>query len=117
MCGATIDQSDIEEVFMTTYRLLREAILDKKQVTCFYHGHFREVCPHVLGTKKGQDKVLVFQFGGGSSSELSPLGEWRCMVVDEIERPSSREGRWYSGVMHLRPQTCVDEVEVQVELW
>ena len=34
-----------------TYALLRQAVLERKQVSCRYHGHVRWMCPHVLGTK------------------------------------------------------------------
>lgn len=56
------------------YQVLREAILGKTQVVCSYHGYEREICPHVIGLNaKGQEQVLAFQFGGGSSSGL-PAG-------------------------------------------
>jgi hypothetical protein len=42
-----------------TYLLFRAAILGRKQVTCLYRGKYRELCPHVLGTKSGQERALV----------------------------------------------------------
>ncbi len=32
-----------------TYRLIRKAILAEQQITCHYNGHYRELCPHILG--------------------------------------------------------------------
>lgn len=98
------------------YAVLRDAIVNKKQVTCRYNGLNREICPHVLGTgKDGAEMVLSFQFGGQSSTGLPPGGEWRCMRVDEISDAKSRTGAWHTGDnSHLRPQTCVKDIDVEV---
>lgn len=100
-----------------SYSILREAILSKKQVTCTFRGHYRELCPHVLGLgKDGNQQVLSFQFGGQSSSRLPPGGEWRCMPVAEMQSVQMREGPWLSGESHKRPQTCVKDVDVEVSI-
>ena len=64
---------------MDAYSVLRDAIINKMQVTCTYHGHPRELCPHVIGTKNDVRHVLSFQFGGTGSTPLPPDGDWRCM--------------------------------------
>ncbi|KAB2910818.1 MAG: hypothetical protein F9K29_24005 [Hyphomicrobiaceae bacterium] len=98
-----------------SYDVLHDAIVNKRQVTCLYHGHYREICPHVLGTgKDGAEMVLSFQFAGGSTTRLPPGGEWRCMRVDEIKNAKSRTGDWHTGDSHLRPQTCVKDIDVEV---
>ena len=97
-----------------SYAVLRAAILNKQQVTCMYQGYGREMCPHVLGAKNGQDKVLSFQFGGESSRGLPPGGEWRCMFVDEITGAQTHDGPWHTGQSHTQPQTCVDAIDVEV---
>ncbi len=96
------------------YSVMRAAILSIQQVVCDYHGHRREVCPHVIGTKDRCDKVLTFQFAGGSIRGLPPGGEWRCMFVDDITNAVARKGVWHTGESHTQPQTCVDEVDVEV---
>jgi len=68
-------------------QLFRSAIAERKQVVCVYKGYYREVCPHVLGWKGGHPYVLVYQFGGGSSTGLPPGGEW--WWLDIWEAPSS----------------------------
>lgn len=99
-----------------TYDTLRRAILERKQVTCIFHGFHREICPHVLGRgKNGEEKVLSFQFGGQSRSGLPPGGEWRCMAVGEMNDVRIVDGDWHTGVSHLRPQTCVKQIDVQVD--
>lgn len=97
------------------YDVLREAVLAKSQVACMYHGYPREMCPHVIGTKNGREKVLSFQFGGGSSTRLPAGGEWRCMFVDEIADVRTQDGPWHTGHGHTQPQTCVDTVDVEVD--
>ena len=57
------------------YKLFRRAILEEKQITCVYNGHYRELCPHIIGYTNDEEKVLAFQFGGSSSSKLPPRGE------------------------------------------
>ena len=99
---------------MSTYEILRSAILNKQQVVCSYHGHSREMCPHVIGTKNGKAHVLSYQFGGSSSSGLPPGGQRRCMDVASISDACAQDGDWYTGHSHTRPQECVDEVDVEV---
>ncbi|SUC26858.1 Uncharacterised protein [Providencia rustigianii] len=36
----------------SNYDLIAEAIKNKKQIIAMYKGHLREMCPHVLGSKK-----------------------------------------------------------------
>jgi hypothetical protein len=98
-----------------SYAVLRDAIINKKQVTCTCQGLVREICPHVIGRgKDGQAMVLSFQFAGGSSKGLQPGGEWRCMRVDDITGAQSRNGPWQTGDNHNRPQTCVKDIDVEV---
>lgn len=97
-----------------TYRSIRIAMENKHQITCMYQGRYREICCHTLGYKGGREKVLAFQFGGDSSKGLPPGGEWRCMFVDEITDAIAKEGDWHTRDNHLRPQTCVDDVEFEV---
>lgn len=102
---------------IATYQTLREAIVKKKHVRCRYHGFSREICPHVIGLGKGgEEKVLTFQYGGGSSrGALPPGGQWRCMEVAEISNVEVFDGDgWRTGRSHLRPQTCVKDIDVEV---
>jgi hypothetical protein len=74
-----------------TYILFRNAILGEQQVVCFYDGRLRELCPHIIGTnKRGEEVVLAWQFAGESSG---PLPQWRCLKLAEISdarRPLAR---------------------------
>jgi hypothetical protein len=98
-----------------TYAILRQAILDRKQVICTFRGYRREMCPHVIGTSKmGVQQLLSFQFAGQSSSGLPARGEWRCMPVAEIQNVQTREGPWHTGYSYLKPQTCVHTIDVEI---
>lgn len=96
------------------YKTIYTAILALKPIAFDYKGHRRYACPHVLGQKKGLEKLLAYQYGGGSSSGLPPGGEWRCAFVSDIRNVEIIDGGWCSGANHSRPQTCVDDIDVQV---
>ena len=99
---------------MSTYNLIRAAILNKQQVVATYNGHRREMCPHTLGRKGGRAQCLFYQFAGSSSSALPPGGEWRCIPIAGLQDVLLRDGPWYTGTSHTRPQTCVGDVDVTV---
>ncbi len=96
------------------YDIIREAIINKQQVVATYNGYVREMCPHVIGQKNGRDLALFFQFAGGSSKGLPPEGEWRCIPTDGLSNVSVRDGDWHTADNHSRPQSCVDEIDVEV---
>lgn len=99
-----------------TYAIFREAILDQKQVTCTYKGCHRELCPIIIGHRKGQEKVLAFQFAGQSNSNLPAGGEWRCLSLSEVRDARLRDGPWYEGLEHKSLQQCVDQVDLDVNI-
>src|SRR4051812_27838189 len=98
-----------------TYRLFAQAMRERKQIVCTYHARPREVCPIILGHKKGQEKALTFQFAGlTSQGKLPPAGVWRCLTLSEVSDVNLRKGPWYSGDSHSQRQECVDEVDLDV---
>ncbi len=97
-----------------TFRLFHQAILGEKQVTFDYQGFGREVCPYILGYKKGVEKVLAFQFAGGSRGGLPKSGMWRCFDLSAIENPAARDGAWHGTSGHRQTQGCVDDVYIDV---
>ncbi|MFM9845857.1 MAG: hypothetical protein ACKVP3_01685 [Hyphomicrobiaceae bacterium] len=99
-----------------TYKLFRQAILEEKQVTCVYGGHYRELCPHIIGHTDGEEKVLAFQFGGTSSTKLPPHGEWRCLVLANVEEVRLRDGPWHAGGSHRQQQRCVEDIDLDVNV-
>ncbi len=106
---------------MTVYEIISDAIQNRKIVTATYRNRPRVMCPHVLGTKRGRQQALFYQFAGDSSSGLGPDGDpenWRCMFLDELSDVSSgdAQGEWHTAPNHSRPQTCVDHIEAVVKL-
>ncbi len=108
---------------MPTADVLKDAIRNKLQVTATYHGYPREFCPHAIGLKgptpkKLHDtyKVIGWQFGGASESGLPPGGMWRCFEVNDLANVASRSGDWHTGDDHTKPNTCMDQDRVEVEV-
>ena len=99
-----------------SYRLIRKAILAEQQITCHYNGHYRELCPHILGHTDSEEKLLAFQFGGRSSKPLPRSGEWRCLLVAEMRNVVARDGLWHAGGLHRREQSCVAEVDLDINI-
>ncbi len=87
---------------------------DRRQVACTYRGLPRVVCPIVLGHSRSQEKALTYQVGGESSSGVPPDGEWRCLVLSEVENARLKTGPWRSGERHSQQQACVEEVDLDV---
>ncbi|TWH64751.1 hypothetical protein LX59_02098 [Azomonas agilis] len=103
----------------TVYEIVRNAIANKEIIIATYQNHVREMCPHVIGRKNGREQALFYQFGGTSSS--GPIvpdspGNWRCIPIQGLSDVSSRAGTWHTGTNHSRPQTCVDEIDLEVDL-
>jgi hypothetical protein len=96
------------------YALIRQAIVDRKQIRATYKGRLREMCPHVLGTTSGRGQALFFQFAGESEQGLPPGGDWRCFPVDGLVDLSIREGPWFTDHHYDPAQSCVDEIDIAV---
>ena len=97
-----------------TYHLFRNAILGEQQVICSYDGRFRELCPHTIGTnKRGEEVVLAWQFAGESSGKLP---QWRCLILANVKNARARKGRWHEGGSHRSAQTCVSEIDLDINI-
>lgn len=97
-----------------TYQLIARAMAEHKQVLCVYEGFARAVCPIVLGHKNGREQVLAYQFAGDASAGLPPGGQWKCLRLSKMSQVELRDGRWYAGSSHKRPQGCIDDVDFDV---
>lgn len=102
---------------MSTYDLVRQAIIDKQYVTCLYNGYLRKMTPHVIGTKKGVRQALFYQYGGESSSGLSvdSTKNWRCIPIDKIQNLSINSDFFQTAQNHSKMQRCVDDVDVEID--
>jgi hypothetical protein len=98
----------------TTYNLFRAAILGEKQVICTYQGRVRELCPHIIGLNRlGEEVVLAWQFAGESSGRLP---QWRCLKLANVRDARPRNGRWHEGGSHRTEQTCVSEIDLDINI-
>jgi hypothetical protein len=97
-----------------TYDLFRNAILREQQVICSYEGRHRELCPHIIGTnKRGEAVVLAWQFAGESSGKLP---QWRCLRLSNVRNARARNGRWHEGGSHRTAQTRVSEIDLDINI-
>ncbi len=97
-----------------TYAIFRNAILNELQIVCLYDSRPRELCPHILGTnKRGEEVALAWQFGGASSGLLP---QWRCFKLANISQARPREGRWHEGDSHQATQTCVSDIDLDINV-
>jgi hypothetical protein len=96
-----------------TYELFAEAMAARKPVVCMYQGHPRALCPIILGHTAGAEKALTWQFAGESSK--GPVrGQWKCLSLAEVDAAGIVDGPWRSGREHNRAQTCVRDVDLDV---
>jgi hypothetical protein len=96
------------------YHVFRHAILREQQVVCTYHGRARELCPHIIGTNKsGEEVVLAWQFAGESSGTLP---QWRCLRLANVKNARARNGRWHEGGSHKTTQKCVTDIDLDINI-
>lgn len=100
---------------------LRAAIVHRRPIAALYRGRKRLLCPHLLGWNRHRRlQVLCYQYGGDSQSGLQPAGEsdnWRCLAVENLSQVELLNGPWQTAENHSRPQTCIEEVELDVDAY
>lgn len=97
------------------WAVLERALIDRRPVRVRYHGQERIVCPHALGWKNGQAKVLAYQSDGATSKGRlppDPRQRWRSMFVDEVEDPVITEHTWQTAINYSPDTNCIDELEI-----
>lgn len=98
------------------YLLIWKAIHARRQTAFIYDGKRREACPVVLGYTRAREEVMfAFQFAGETSSGSS-LPQWRCFRLAKVRDLQSRAGPWQEGTSHAQSQTCVQFVDVDVNI-
>jgi len=100
---------------VSTFDLLKQAIMARSRISASYDGLPRIACPHVLGhDKQGRPKVLLYQVGGLSASGLhGPRSgdDWRCLFVTELTDVALEKGLWYTpGNYQLKQKGCITRV-------
>jgi hypothetical protein len=98
----------------SAYAIFRTAIQSEQQVVCSYEGRPRELCPHIIGTNKaGEEVVLAWQFAGESSGKLP---QWRCLKLANVRHARARKGHWYAGSSHKTTQQCVTHIDLDINV-
>jgi hypothetical protein len=87
---------------------------ERKRILCIYEGFARAVCPIILGHTNGQERVLAYQFDGGSRGGLPPGGQWKCLDSATMSHVELSSGPWHTGRQHGEAQHCVDEVDIDI---
>ena len=82
-------------------------------VVCLYQGHPRAICPIILGHTDGAEKALTYQFEG-SGSQGPVRGQWKCLTLSEVRDAEIIDGPWRSGRRHSQSQSCVKDVDLDV---
>jgi hypothetical protein len=104
----------------SAYALIREAALNLDSIEAIYEGHLRRFSPHIVGARRGERRVLAYQFGGTSRSGLGPDGSadnWRCFPVDELTNVLLIAGSWRSPTTFgTQPEQCIDVVDVRARI-
>lgn len=84
----------------------------RRQILCIYDGYARALCP--IGHGDGEEKALAYQFAGESSTPLRAAGQWKCLRLSKVGRAELRDGPWHAAARHEQPQSCVKEVDLDV---
>jgi hypothetical protein len=99
--------------------LIHAAIARRRPIAAVYDGYRRLLCPHILGwNRQGRLRVLCYQYGGQSGSGLDAAiasGNWRCIALDRLSEVALLEDSWHTAANYSHRQTCVDQVEIDVE--
>jgi hypothetical protein len=68
--------------------------------------------------RKGDLRVLCYQYGGESESGLGPPGSpanWRCIVLSELSEVDVLDEPWRTAPNHSRPASCIVEVDIDAD--
>lgn len=116
--GMSVVQVPIQTVD-EIYRLVWAAVENKRPIEAVYHERPRLFCPHRLGrNRRGQLRVLCYQYGGESESGLEPAGSpanWRCVALEELCKVKLIENGWWTAPNHSRPSSCVTDADIDAE--
>jgi hypothetical protein len=99
------------------WKVLEQALTDRRAVIARYHGHERVLSPHALGWKDDRAKVLVYQSDGTTSTGGLPTDtrqRWRSMFIDELEEPKIIDRRWETAENYSLSSNGIDELVLHV---
>jgi hypothetical protein len=107
----------LERVQISTYGLIRQAIVRRQQIVAIYKGLPRSFCPHAIGYTDGVARCLAYQFAGLSKHRVITPGSpqnWRCLLVDALVDVQVRDGPWYTAWNYVNPSTCIAVLDLSL---
>jgi hypothetical protein len=102
---------------MDNYTIIRNAIINLQQIKADFNGYYREMCPHILGTRKGVEYALFYQFGGYNvTGAIDPNStkNWLCITIDALTNVKAVTGDWHTGADFFSNTNCIDLIDVEV---
>lgn len=100
---------------MSNYEILKEAIEQKKSVSCTYDGYSRKMSPHTLGKNGERMNVLSVQYGGYTSKGPIIKDDWKCLHLDKIMGLSINSDSFHTLDNHSQQQRCIEVVLVVID--
>jgi hypothetical protein len=97
----------------TTWNVLHASLAQRRPVRARYHQRLRVLCPHAIGWKNGQAKVLVFQTAVIDASSSDPVG-WRSMFVDKIQDAAVSDDTWQTADNYTPHTTGIDTLSAAI---
>jgi hypothetical protein len=115
----SVTQPALAQTLEDIHSIVYAAVAGRRPISAVYENHPRLFCPHRLGkNREGERRVLCYQYGGASESGLAEEGSpknWRCIALGKLGCVVLREDVWRTAPNHSRPQTCIVDVEIDVE--
>ena len=96
-----------------TWAVLEQALTTRRRVQIRYRGHDRVICPHVLGWKNNQPKVLAYQVAGTTSHGPlpdDPTRRWRSMNITDIDSAAIIDGDWQTAPNYTPATNTIDTI-------
>lgn len=98
------------------YRMVWQAVRERRRIVFGYAGHAREACPLILGySADGKEVAFAYQVGG-KTSKGTTLPVWRCFYLAKVSGLATRQGEWREGDSHRQAQSCVRHVDVDANI-
>lgn len=96
-----------------TWALLKAALTNQRRVHIHYQGHDRVICPHILGWKNNEPRVLAYQLAGTTSQgpvPNDPTRRWRSMNIADIDHATIIDGDWQTAPNYTAATNTIDTI-------
>ncbi|UPK19150.1 PIN domain-containing protein [Bradyrhizobium sp. 131] len=96
----------------TAFRMLKDAILQRRPVRLSYGGTQQTVCPYILGHAGGEERAFALALDGAQQRNKSEQGAWICLRVVNVQEIEILDQPWAEQGYPGRVQRCVDQVHL-----